>query len=279
MIIYTGFADEAGSTLQEQINATKELGWDCIDIRGLYGKNFTDITDEEFEEAYKLLKTETIRIPCFGSAIANSCRKPWVQSDVDYNYEALKRAVPRMKRLNTKFVRGMALAYNNELSLEENEKMVFPIMKDLVKMCADNAITFVCENCGGYAGNAYSHLIRLANYLDTPYFKVAYDSGNPIGGTNMDAEPPYPPQDSWDFYQAVRELIGYVHIKDQKIDENGKVVRTFPGEGEAQVERIVADLIRTGYDGYMSIEPHMHNGFDGYVEYGRRLMKIVDSVK
>jgi sugar phosphate isomerase/epimerase len=87
--------------------------------------------------------------------------------------------------------------------------------------------------------------------------------------------------------------VTYVHIKDGSFDgKTGKEVFTYPGEGKADVERIVQDLLARGYDGGFSIEPHMavvfHDDsvkspeeirFETYVEYGRQMMAIIDRAR
>jgi sugar phosphate isomerase/epimerase len=77
-----------------------------------------------------------------------------------------------------------------------------------------------------------------------------------------------------------------VHIKDGVWDRASQQMRfTFPGEGDGQVRRIVSDLLDTGYDGALSIEPNLRLNqrgddpsarFDAYVEYGRRFMRLLD---
>jgi hypothetical protein len=70
-----------------------------------------------------------------------------------------------------------------------------------------------------------------------------------------------------------------------------------PGEGDGQVSRILGDLLRDGYQGFVSIEPHIsvvfHNAasssdddgakareqFDTYVAYGRRLGSLIDGLR
>ena len=65
----------------------------------------------------------------------------------------------------------------------------------------------------------------------------------------------------------------------------------FPGEGGGHVRTIVADLVRRGYDGGFSIEPHLaavvHLGKEAadpeeayrlYIEYGRRTAALLDEV-
>jgi len=98
-------------------------------------------------------------------------------------------------------------------------------------------------------------------------------------------------QNSFELYRAVREQIAYVHIKDGYLDDT-KPVFTFPGEGKGYVREILSDLLKTGYDGGFSIEPHMavifHNDsvkpeaeirYWNYVEYGRRVEKMLDEIK
>jgi sugar phosphate isomerase/epimerase len=82
-----------------------------------------------------------------------------------------------------------------------------------------------------------------------------------------------------------------VHVKDaRKID--GVDHYCYCGEGDGRVPETVADLLATGYDGGISIEPHLaaviHTGqqaqsadelYRSYTEYGRRLMAIVEAAQ
>ena len=40
----TGFADEASQDLEKQIQVTKELGWNAIEARSVWGTNIHDIS-------------------------------------------------------------------------------------------------------------------------------------------------------------------------------------------------------------------------------------------
>jgi len=51
----TGIADEASQNINEQISATKELGWNAIESRFINGKNIHDISEEEFEQVFNAL--------------------------------------------------------------------------------------------------------------------------------------------------------------------------------------------------------------------------------
>lgn len=279
MIKFSGFADEAGSTIEEQIKATKELGWNNIDVRFINGVNLTDIDDEQFEVVCNALQTNNICVPCFGSAVGNSNKSTDKPEDVAYCFSALERALPRMKKLGTRMIRGMSFGLQSKLSIEENEEIIYPLMERIVSMCREWDVTFVCENCGGYAGSSPKNLLKLAEHFNSPYFKIAFDTGNPVGTRNMTGTPPYDMMKTWDFYKTVRKHIAYIHIKDQIIDADGKIVRTYPGDGDGDVKKVVKDLIASGYDGYVAIEPHLRNGYDGYVEYGRRTEALFASFR
>ena len=278
MIKFSGFADEAGKDIETQIKATKELGWNSIDLRFINGVNATDVEDAVFEDAAQKLSDSGINVPCFGSAVANG-KDPLIAADVEYCFAALERAVPRMKMLGTKYIRGMACVYHEELSREENEKLIFPIMRKIAAYCEKNNIVYLCENCGGYATSFYDSIPKLKKEINSSGFGFVYDTGNTIGAKSIFVDESYEYQQPLKYYDIIKEYIDYVHIKDQRIDADGNCVRTYPGDGDAEVVKILSALISNGYDGNIAIEPHMGKGYDGYLEYGKRTMDIIDKIQ
>jgi sugar phosphate isomerase/epimerase len=295
MMYYSGFADEAGSSIDTQIRATQELGWSNIECRNVGDANLTDISDEAFEIVAGKLAQAGVHINCFGSAVANWGKDPRKEEDYQSSLESLRRAIPRMHRLGTKLLRGMSFAIvrDGHPDSPELEKMIFEKMRALVRVCEEGGVTYVHENCQNYGGLSYKHTLKLIEQVDSPNFKLAFDTGNPVGSDNHIGAPPYRKQSSWEFYQNVREFIVHMHIKDCKfVAETGetfpRLEHTFPGEGDGDVRRILQDLIKSGYDGALSIEPHLavvyHDDsitspdeirYANYVEYGRRLMDLV----
>ena len=278
MIKFSGFADEAGKDIETQIKATKELGWSGIDLRFINGVNATDVDDATFEDAAQKLFDSGISVPCFGSAVANG-KDPLISADVEYCFSALERAIPRMKKLGTKYVRGMACVYHPELSRAENEKLVFPVMKKIVSYCEKYDVVYLCENCGGYATSFYDSIPKLKKEINSESFGFVYDIGNTIGAKNIFADGSYEEQQPLKYYDIIKEYVDYVHVKDQVLGIDGKPVRTYPGEGDAEVVKILTDLIRSGYDGNIAIEPHMSKTYDEYVEYGRRITRIIENIR
>ena len=68
MAYLTGFADEAANDIEDQIKATKALGWSWIESRAVSGTNIHDLSEEDFEKTYAALDGSGIGVNCFGSA-------------------------------------------------------------------------------------------------------------------------------------------------------------------------------------------------------------------
>ena len=71
-MIITGIGDESGKSLQAQIKAHKELGWDAIELRLVDGVNVstTQFPDDKFEEVVETLAANNMKVAGFASAMA-----------------------------------------------------------------------------------------------------------------------------------------------------------------------------------------------------------------
>ncbi|HOZ48855.1 MAG TPA: sugar phosphate isomerase/epimerase [Candidatus Hydrogenedentes bacterium] len=278
---FTGISDEAGRAIDTQIRAHNELGWSHLELRMIDDDNLTAVSDEKFDEVYDKVTAAGMEVSCFGSAIANWARP--ITCDPAIDIEDLKRAVPRMQRFGTPFIRVMSYPNDKDHPLPEAEWRAEAIkrMKELARIAEDGGIILAHENCSGWGGQSADHSNILLGEVNSPALKVVFDTGNPVTYR----------QDSWEYYEKVYDSIVYVHIKDAKVVD-GEDVYTYPGEGEGCVRRIVADLLAKGYDGGLSIEPHLaaiiHTGestsdmsklYQSYTEYGRRLVRLVKELR
>ena len=276
----SGISDEAGQPIEVQIKAHNDLGWDHMELRMVDGTNITQLSDSDFDRVCDALAEAGKKVSCFGSAVANWARP--ITCDPQIDRDDMATAIPRMKRLGTEFIRVMSYPNDadNPVSDSEWRNEAIARMKVLAKMGEDAGITLAHENCSGWGGLSAENSNILLGEVNSPALKVVFDTGNPVTYG----------QDSWEYYQSVRKDIAYVHIKDAK-KVNGEDVYTFCGEGEGAVKEILADLLGSGYDGGISIEPHLaaviHTGastdnadelYQSYTEYGRRLMSIVEGI-
>lgn len=258
----TGISDEAGDALAAQISAHQELGWDTIEARFLQIGEFEkgsihEIPDAAFDLAVQALEESGIAVAAVGSTIGN-----WAHSILDpmeISLGEVTRCISRCQQLETKFVRVMSYAIledgkENDLHDQHKDER-FSRLREIKQRFDDAGITMVHENCMNYGGMSIAHALETLEAV--PGLKWVFDTGNPVFNADRSQPRPYPRQDAWAFYEAVRDHIAHVHIKDGKWDDEKKIMTyTLPGEGDGEVKKILADLKARQYEGYVSIEPH-----------------------
>ncbi len=291
-MILTGIADEAGAGIETQIRATKTLGWRDIEARnvevpGFPKGNIHDVPDAAFDIVAEKLGQAGVRVYCFGSTIGNWAKK--IDQPFGPSLEEAERAIARMQRLGTRFIRIMSYAIRDEEDQMEEER--FRRMRELTKRFLSAGIQPVHENCMNYGGMGWPFMLKLLE--NVPGLKVVFDTGNPVFNADRTKPKPWPRQDAWEFYSHVRDFIAHIHVKDGNWNPaRNDVDYTYPGEGQGQVRRILQDLLGRGYNAGISIEPHLavvfHDAavtsseeaqYETYVEYGRRLVALLDSLK
>lgn len=258
-----GFADEGSQSIEKQIALTKNLGWEMIELRNVDNQNICEMDDANFDKVYGKMQQAGIYAACFGSAIANWARS--VHTPLEKDIGDLERAVPRMRKLGTNFIRIMSYP-NDGLSEAEWKKIVLQRLSTLARIAEDKGVVLVLENCDGWASEKSENLIETMDTIASPALKIVFDTGNPISHLGTTEE-------TWQWYRAALPYIVHFHIKDCKLDANGKPQHQYPGEGDSDVRRIIEDLVEKGYEGLFSIEPHIHRSleqeqYDMYLKYG-----------
>ena len=312
----TGFADEAAPDLATQIKATQELGWQYISARGIDGKNMHDLSDSEFDTARGQLEDAGIRIAEFGSLIGSWSKN--IKSDFALTLDEVDRAIPRMQQLDTNIVRVMSYA-QQPWGENQYEQERFRRLRAITARFSQAGITTAHENCMNWGGFSSGHTLRLIE--EVPGLKLIFDTGNPIFQRDRSCDPlalpsvarsddplalpsvarsegeksssdSYPWQDAWQFYQAVREHIIHIHIKDCRnpLNDDVEPEYVFPGDGQAYIPAIIDDLKKSDYQGFIAIEPHVATVFhakaddvdwaqcyQSYIDYGKAMEKIISN--
>ena len=281
----TGFADEAAQDLATQIKATRELGWNAIESRSIDGTNIHDLEDAAFEQVCALLDESGVHVNCFGSTIANWGKS--IEDPFEITLAELDRAIPRMNRLGATLIRIMSYARRDDDDQMAEER--FRRLRKIVARFKEAGITPVHENCMNYGGMSWRHSLDLVE--NVPGLKLVFDTGNPAISKDY-LKDGTATQDPLEFYEHIKPHIAYIHIKDARLDGETEIF-TYPGEGGARIPEILKCLVRDGYDGGLSIEPHMAAVFHDpnaatasksesyaiYQEYGQRVMRLLADLK
>jgi sugar phosphate isomerase/epimerase len=282
----TGFADEASRDIDLQIRATKDLGWAAISARMVGNANIHDMPEEDFRAAADKLDAAGITVPEFGSAIGNWGKK--ISSDFSITLAEIERAIPRMKRLGTPMIRIMSYA-QEPWGADQNEQERIRRLREIVKRFADEGLTAVHENCMNWGGFSAEHSLRLVD--EVPGLKLVFDTGNPVFQLDRAQPEPFPWQDPLDFWLKVKDHVAHIHIKDciNPVAADVEPEYTMPGHGQAKLREILTDAHKSGYKGWIAIEPHVATVFhapdpsavdwdqcySSYVGYGRQFVRLI----
>lgn len=295
----TGISDEAGAPLDRQLAATKELGWDSIEARfveipGFEKGSVHEIPDEAFELFAAGVEAAGISVCGVGSTIGNWAHS--IEDSFEITEGEIERCIARMQRLDSKIVRVMTYAIlkdaDGNVAAEQFADERFTRMREIKQRFEHAGITPVHENCMNYGGMGPGYAMELQAAV--PGLKWVFDTGNPVFNRDRNKPLPFPMQDPWEMWETLRDHTVHVHIKDGTWDqEKDECQFCMPGEGDAQVARICGDLKSRGYDGYISIEPHVAAVFhaeageaedpvakakhlyESYVEYGRKMEALI----
>lgn len=287
-MILSGFTDEAADSLEGQIKATKALGWSHLSARTFNGQNIHELSDKDFEIVCDQLESNNIKVAEFGTLIGNWGKT--ISSDWDITLKEMERCISRMQLLGVKYARIMSYA-QNPWGEDQYEQERFKRLREITERFEAAGLMALHENCMNWGGFSADHTLRLLE--EVPGLKLVFDTGNPIFQRDRSKSEPYPWQDSLEFYHKVKHAIAHVHIKDGIMHkEEGEPEYTFAGEGHGNVEAILEDLIQSGYDGMIAIEPHIAKVFhladeqadetrayDLYVEYGQKFEKLVTEIQ
>lgn len=255
-VVLTGFTDEAASDIDGQIAICRKLGWNRIDLRAVDGVNIVNLDEREFDRVCEKIEEAGIEAVSFGSEIANWGRR--IDEPLDRDLEEIERAVPRMRRLGVRMIRIMSYRTSGGALGDDpdTEREVLRRLREIVKRAEDGGIVCIHENCETWGGQSPEHTKFLLEGIDSPAFRLVFDTGNPFATLDRRGRPPYRYQDSLDFYREVKGWVEYVHIKDGRMN-GSKAVYTFPGEGDGRIPELLAELRRGGYSAGFSIEPHV----------------------
>ncbi|MDA3961647.1 MAG: sugar phosphate isomerase/epimerase [Planctomycetota bacterium] len=290
-MFFTGFADEAASSLSDQLRIIAALGWRHIDLRNVDGTAVHDLAPDAVDALYGALDTAGVSVPCIGSHIANGRAR--ITDDPSVALEQTARCISLCQRLACTRVRVMSWPPGDDHLLDgPTAAERFKRLRDIHRRFADAGIEALHENCHNYGGQSPAHTVRLIEEVSG--LRLIFDTANPVGAADHRFTGELQPRQSvFEFYRLVRDHVAYIHIKDATFDPSkvdGKFAHCWPGEGMGDVRAVIRDAIATGYDDAICIEPHVGGvhllpGSEAmadderreanFLEYGKRIARIM----
>ena len=237
--VFSAFADEAGSSLEEQIAALKENGIHYIEPRNIGGKSVMDLTDDEVKAVKAELDKNGIKVGSLGSPIG----KYPITDDFDSYIAKVKRAIEIAKMLDTKNIRMFSFfVKQNELAQYKDE--VIRRLRIMVELAEAEGVTLCHENESAIYGQMPAEVKEILTEVKG------------LGGIFDAANYRMNNGDTMQGIEATLINFKYMHIKDAIYKEQTIVPA---GEGEGKIGDII-DIVNDKVDGlvYLTLEPHLH---------------------
>lgn len=247
MIRLCAFADEAGSSLQAQIDALHRNGIGLLEIRTVDSVNIGDMTLERAEEVAAILKENNIQVWSLGSPMGK------VSLNEGFDFEEYLTKVEHMCKL-TKIFGADKIRMFSFFDAYEKKEQVFAYLKRMVEVADRYGVKLCHENEKSIYGDTLERVQELM--ANVPGLKFVYDPANYVQ-CGESAEVTLP---------ALHGKMEYFHIKDV-IAETQELVPAGVGDGNVPklVEMIQGDQVLT-------LEPHLAV-FDGYAAIDAEEMK------
>lgn len=245
--ILSAFADEIDAELNTQMDVLDQHGIKFIEMRGVDGKNLVYYTLDEVRAIKSRLDARGFKLSAVGSPLG----KIGINDDFQPHLELFKHTLEIAKIMECPYIRMFSFFIPEGENPEVYRDEVIARWSQFVKAAEGSGVILLHENEKDIYGDTPERCLDLLESLNSNYVKAIFDFANFV---QCDVKN-YP-----EGYELLKDHIEYIHIKDA-IYSDHRVVPA--GEGDGCVEEILSDLYRGGYEGFLSLEPHLGN-FSGF---------------
>lgn len=247
MIRLSAFSDEAGVSLQEQIDALHRNNIRLMEIRTVDGKSIAKVTQEEAQQIATTFKENNIQVWSIGSPLGK------VHLNDSFSLSALLELTHHLCKLANIFETDKIRIFSFYSAYDKKEQ-VFDYLRRMQQIAAGYGVQLCHENEKDVYGDVVERVQELM--ANVPGLKYVYDPANYLqcGEKSENSLP------------ALHGTTEYFHIKDV-ISETQELVP--PGCGDGNIAGLI-EMIHD--DKVMTLEPHL-KVFEGYSSFDSETMK------
>jgi len=200
------------------------------------------------------------------------CISTWTQLNLPADIKKRKNLI--IKSINAAKILGSSIV-NTYFGADpaKTPQQAIQIYSENIASCVEFAekenVTIVLENEFDITGfdptRKAEHVLQLMEKVNSKRFRVNFDACN----FYFAGEEPYPYA-----YRLLKDYIAYIHIKDGMKyhetlydhpgkgflwqDKSANYICCEIGKGAIKYDHFINNLIKDGYDGYYTMEPHVH---------------------
>jgi len=246
MFRLAAITDEISQDFAHALDVCLEYGAVGAEIRSVWDTRVQDLSDKQVAEMKSILADRGMEVCCIAS--------PFLKCDLgdEQAYEEhlllLRRCIEIAHAFGTtNLVR--VFTFWKKGPLEPVFEHIVKAYEAPLKIAEEmDAVLGVENEASCYLGTG-EEVARFLARFDTPRLAAVWDPANQV---HAHGAPPYP-----NGYEAVRERMVHMHIKDSVWDETeGKARSAAIGEGDIDLRGQIRALLDDGYEGYVSLETH-----------------------
>ncbi len=253
----SAFGDEVAPDLEEQVAALRAQGILHVELRSAWGVNVVELGPEGLDRAAAVLRDAGVGVSAIGSPIGKAA----IEADFADERGRFAAALDAAARLGTRLIRVFSFFIPDGRYAEHRDE-VLRRMSALARDAESRGLTLVHENESYIYGDTAERCRDLVESVGSPALRLAFDPANFV---QVDVRP------FTDAWPLLAPHVAHFHIKDAVVvDRDGlapypapaPVERLMgsvrlPGEGDGQLPELLSELDHAGYDGFLTIEPHL----------------------
>ena len=269
-VTLSGFADEISPDPAEQLATLAAESITHLELRSAWSVNVADLTGAQVAAFRAMLSGARVRVSAIGSPIG----KIPVGAPLGPELDRLRRIGDIARELGTAIVRVFSFFIPPGEPPERHRAEVTDRMAALAEVAAGRGLILAHENEKGIFGDTPDRCASLIAAVGSPALRATFDAANFV----QCGVRPFPQG-----YRLLRPYLVYLQVKDARA-ATGEVVPA--GEGDGQVRETLAALHASGFDGFLSLEPHLaragrYGGFsgpEGFTRAARSLKSILNEL-
>ena len=278
--------DEVSSDLETAIELGLEWGVEAFELRGIGDQRVPRFSDYQKQRVLELKQAYGIRIVAISPGLFKipyppKKRKQFSLQVIDAGYYDQWQAARRLLDYHTQELLPASIEYAKQVGAEQiiafgfergSQPPGFPPDEILeafqmaARQVARAGLRLSVEVEAGFWADTGERTAAIIRAVGEDGFGVNWDPGNAFAAGDI----PYP-----NGYQAVREVVQHVHFKDAVRRLDGSIDHTV--EGEIDWAGQIRALHEDGYQGYISVEPHLQPKVASARAVTARLKRLIQS--
>jgi sugar phosphate isomerase/epimerase len=248
--ILSGFADEISPELDEQLATLAAESISHLELRSAWSTNVADLDDSQVARVRRMLDDAGVSVSAIGSPIG----KIAVSAPLEPELQRMRRVAGIAAELGTSIVRVFSFFIPPGEPPDRHRHEVVDRMRALAWIAEEHGLILAHENEKEIYGDRPERCADLIDAVGSPALRATFDAANFVQvGVRPQTEA----------YELLRPHLIYLQVKDA-LATTGEVVPA--GQGDGQVRETLDALQRSGFEGYVSLEPHLARAgrFGGY---------------